>query len=176
MGDFFHPPCVRLHLRHKSQHRTVDFGQKQPHSLVLGAKGGESGKLAKSPMERPGSVQDFLCVTNATRASPAPPRAHPKGPETKNWPWLQLFCDWGLLQSVKTQIDGAKPQMDNRTVACLRFTEAKKSPQSQKSCKNAQIFVFAIENRRNEQTPAAHRPLASHDNAALRRGRHRVQG
>lgn len=61
--------------------------------------------------------------------------------------------------------------MSNRAVACFRFTEAERSPQSQKSCKSVQIFVSAIENRGNEQTPATHRRLASHDNAALRRGR-----
>ena len=61
--------------------------------------------------------------------------------------------------------------MSNRTVACFRFTEAERSPQSQKSCKSVQIFVSAIENRGNEQTPATHRRLASHDNAALRRRR-----
>lgn len=59
--------------------------------------------------------------------------------------------------------------MSNRAVACFRFTEAERSPQSQKSCKSVQIFVSAIENRGSEQTPATHRRLASHDNAALRR-------
>ena len=56
-------------------------------------------------------------------------------------------------------------------VACFRFTEAERSPQSQKSCNSVQIFVSATENRGNEQAPAAHRRLASHDNAAVRRGR-----
>lgn len=61
--------------------------------------------------------------------------------------------------------------MSNRVVACFRFTEAERSPQSQKSCNSVQIFVSATENRGNEQAPAAHRRLASHDNAAVRRGR-----
>lgn len=67
--------------------------------------------------------------------------------------------------------------MDNRTVACLRFTEAKKSPQSQKSCKNAQIFVFAIENRRNEQTPQSIGPWrATTTQRYAAGGRHQVRG
>lgn len=48
------------------------------------------------------------------------------------------------------------------------FYRGEKESPIAKKLQNAQIFVFAIENRRNEQTPAAHRPLASHDNAALR--------
>ena len=39
--------------------------------------------------------------------------------------------------------------------------------QSQKSCKSAQIFVSAIENRRDERTRAAHRSLEAHNSAAL---------
>lgn len=51
MGDFFYPPCVRLHLRHKSQHQTVDLGQKQPHSLALGQKGEKVGNSPKGPWD-----------------------------------------------------------------------------------------------------------------------------
>lgn len=41
MGDFFHPPRVCLHLRHKSCHSIIDFKAKRPYSLTLGVKGGE---------------------------------------------------------------------------------------------------------------------------------------
>ena len=44
---------------------------------------------------------------------------------------------------------------------------ASRPPQRQKSCKSAQIFVSAIENRRDERTRAAHRSLEAHDSAAL---------
>lgn len=47
VGDFFHPPRVCLHLRHKSRHSIIDFKAKRPYSLTLGVKGGESGRPTK---------------------------------------------------------------------------------------------------------------------------------
>lgn len=71
----------------------------------------------------------------------APSWGCPKGLKTKIWPELQ-FCDYGLSQGAKAQIaaqNRSKSVMEQPPSA-LRMRE--RSPQSQKSCKKAEIFVF----------------------------------
>lgn len=67
MGDFFHPPRVCLHLRHKSRHSIIDFKAKRPYSLTLGVKGGESGRPTKGSAGRQGSARDARSAVRVPR-------------------------------------------------------------------------------------------------------------
>ena len=72
----------------------------------------------------------------------APSWGCPKGLKTKIWPELQLFCDYGLSQGVKAQIaaQNRSKSVVEQSPSALQMGE--RSPQSQKSCKKAEIFVF----------------------------------
>lgn len=72
----------------------------------------------------------------------APSWGCPKGLKTKIWPELQLFCDYGLSQGVKAQIaaQNCSKSVVEQSPSALQMGE--RSPQSQKSCKKAEIFVF----------------------------------
>lgn len=72
----------------------------------------------------------------------APSWGCPKGLKTKIWPELQLFCDYGLSQGAKAQIaaQNRSKSVVEQSPSALRMRE--RSPQSQKSCKKAEIFVF----------------------------------
>lgn len=72
----------------------------------------------------------------------APSWGCPKGLKTKIWPELQLFCDYGLSQGVKAQIadQNRSKSVVEQSPSALQIGE--RSPQSQKSCKKAEIFVF----------------------------------
>ena len=67
VGDFFHPPRVCLHLRHKSRHSIIDFKAKRPYSLTLGVKGGESGRPTKGSAGRQGSARDARSAVRVPR-------------------------------------------------------------------------------------------------------------
>lgn len=73
----------------------------------------------------------------------APSWGCPKGLKTKIWPELQLFCDYGLSQGAKAQIaaQNRSKSVVEQSPSVLQMRE--RSPQSQKSCKKAEIFVFA---------------------------------
>lgn len=75
----------------------------------------------------------------------APSWGCPKGLKTKIWPELQLFCDYGLSQGAKAQIaaQNRSKSVVEQSPSALRMRE--RSPQSQKSCKKAEIFVFTTE-------------------------------
>ena len=82
-------------------------------------------------------------------AAPRPPRpwhqheADPGAKKTEIRPKLQLFCDCELPRGVKTRIDARKSGKSDaqRPISASRRTE--RSPQSQKSCTEVGIFVFA---------------------------------
>lgn len=63
--------------------------------------------------------------------------------KTEIRPKLQLFCDCELPRGVKTRIDARKSGKSDaqRPISASRRTE--RSPQSQKSCTEVGIFVFA---------------------------------
>ena len=81
------------------------------------------------------------------RAQATPPMAPARGrsgcPKTEIRPKLQLFCDCELPRGVKTRIDARKSGKSDaqRPISASRRTE--RSPQSQKSCTEVGIFVFA---------------------------------
>lgn len=81
------------------------------------------------------------------RAQATPPATPAWGrsgcPKTEIRPKLQLFCDCGLSRSVKTWIEARKSGKSDaqRPISASRGTE--RSPQSQKSCTEVGIFVFA---------------------------------
>lgn len=64
--------------------------------------------------------------------------------KTKIWPELQLFCDYGLSQGAKAQIaaQNRSKSVVEQSPSALQMRE--RSPQSQKSCKKAEIIVFAM--------------------------------
>lgn len=81
------------------------------------------------------------------RAQATPPMAPARGrsgcPKTEIRPKLQLFCDCELPRGVKTRIDARKNGKSDaqRPISASRRTE--RSPQSQKSCTEVEIYVFA---------------------------------
>ncbi len=71
-------------------------------------------------------------------------QSYSKSPETKNRSELQLFCDWQLLRAPQSRIAAQKRRQFAVRRPLFRFAGTGKGSQSQKSCRDAEIFVFTM--------------------------------
>ena len=72
----------------------------------------------------------------------APSWGCPKGLKTKIWPELQLFCDYGLSQGVKTQIADQNRSKSVVEQSPFRFADRGKESAIAKKLQESRDFCF----------------------------------